>query len=44
MAFRRKFIHLLRVANIDIENEQHIIMPLTIVNVSDLQELEQSLQ
>ena len=42
-AFRRKFTQLLGVANIDIENEQHIIMPLTIVNVSDLQELEQSL-
>lgn len=43
-AFKRKFTELLKSENIEIENEQQIIFPLTIINVSELQELEQSLQ
>lgn len=43
-AFKIKFIELLKTENIDIENEKHFISPLTIINVSELQELEQSLQ
>lgn len=42
-AFRLKFVELLTAENIEIENEEHIIFPLSILNVSDLQDLEQSL-
>lgn len=41
--FRRKFIELLNSKNIQIENNYHIIFPLSIINVSDLQDMEQSL-
>ncbi|PHN99644.1 hypothetical protein CSC82_32950 [Rhodobacteraceae bacterium 4F10] len=42
-AFKRKFEHSLIDENIEIENETHKIMPLTIINVSDFQDMEQSL-
>lgn len=43
-AFRLKFIEYLNNNNFDIENENHQIMPLTVINVSELQQMEQSLQ
>jgi hypothetical protein len=43
-AFRRKFESLLKNANILMEDSNHKIMPLAIINVSDLQDIEQSLK
>jgi len=42
-AFRNKFIELLKKEKIDIDNDNHIIFPLSIINVSELQDIEQSL-
>lgn len=42
-AFRLKFMEYLRSNNFDIENSKHQIMPLAIINVSELQQMEQSL-
>jgi hypothetical protein len=42
-AFRLKFIEYLKDNNFDIENSDHQIMPLAIINVSELQQMEQSL-
>lgn len=42
-AFKQKFEQSLIDENIEIENEIHKIMPLTIINVSDFQDMEQSL-
>src|SRR5699024_8175820 len=42
-AFKQKFEQTLLDENIEIENEFHKILPLTIINVSDFQDMEQSL-
>ena len=42
-AFRLKFIDYLKSNNFDIENSNHQIMPLAIINLSELQQMEQSL-
>src|SRR5690606_23257854 len=42
-AFKQKFEQALIDENIEIENEMHKIMPLTIINVSHFQDMEQSL-
>lgn len=42
-AFRKKFTEILKSKNVEIDNEFHIIFPLCIINVSDLQDMEQSL-
>lgn len=41
--FRQKFNTILKSENIDIKNEKHNIMPLSIINVTALQNMEQSL-
>jgi hypothetical protein len=43
-AFKQKFEQVFISENIEIENEMHKIMPLTIINVSDFQDMEQSLR
>ena len=43
-AFKQKFEQILKNENIEIDNEMHKIMPLTIINVSSFQDMEQSLQ
>lgn len=42
--FQEKFKKILGENGVEIESEKHTILPLTIVNVSDLQDIEQSLQ
>lgn len=42
--FQEKFKKILQENGVEFETEKHIILPLTIVNVSDLQDIEQSLQ
>ncbi|KNB61162.1 hypothetical protein [Chryseobacterium aquaticum] len=44
MAFKRKFEQMLFAENIAVENDQHKINPLTIINVSDLQNIQNSLK
>ncbi len=43
-AFKRKFETSLKNHDNKINTDEHFIMPLTIINVSDLQEMEQALQ
>ena len=44
LAFRKKFVELLEEEKVETENNQVRIMPLSIINVSELQDMEQSLK
>lgn len=41
--FRKKFVEILNANNVEIENDFHVIFPLTLINISGLQDIEQSL-
>lgn len=44
LAFRKKFITVLEEKNVEIENNYFRVMPLAIINISELQDMEQSLK